>query len=395
MGAACLVSVLAVLWLRQRPVADSAQAEPAPREMNEVNVSPRPLVWSGRVRAASGRVLVGSEVPSDESRRVIADELVVILPDGVSGAQIAAHYGADVVGEMPAVGAYRLRFGSADLAREARQAMAGDRGVTRIESNYVVTPPPAIALTGTEAGGVFSDKQLKPIDSDSPLVIGLVDTSVSAPLRGAEGFVLGVDGVAAVAGQPTHGDAVAASMMVGLSSVLGESAESSVKILPVDIYGGAATTSSYQVAQGVADAIEQGAAVVNLSLGSDAQSGLLQDVVAVGDELGVIFVGAAGNEPVTAEVYPAAYPEVLAVTSVEPDGRYADYANRGEFVDVGAPGLVRFDYESSTYLSAGTSMAAGVVSGMIAAVAEKEGLTLKEARERVESQLAVEAGDAQ
>lgn len=351
--------------------------------------------WSTGARRASA---TRTQAPQHrvDGRLAIADELVVTTASGVTIDQIARHYGATIVGGMEHIGAYRLQFSSAAAASSARSRMAGDAGVDRIEANYVVTPPPPVQLTGDESGAVLANRNLQPVDSDSPIVIGLVDTQVGPDLIGADGFLIDpqLEPVAeGENGSPTHGSAVVASMMSGMADVLGDGAESTVRILPVDVYDGAGVTTSYQVAEGVVEAIEAGATVINLSLGSDSSSALLQDVLVVGDELGVVFVGAAGNEPVTTEVYPAAYPSVLAVTAVNPDGSFADYANRGDFIDVGAPGLVEFGSGDGVYLSAGTSMATGVVSGMVAAVAETEGISVSSARALVAKKLAIESSE--
>ena len=45
------------------------------------------------------------------------------------------------------------------------------------------------------------------------------------------------------------------------------------------------------------------------------------------------------DEPSTIPVYPAAYPDVVAVTAGDKKGNIAPYANRGSFVDVVAPGV--------------------------------------------------------
>ena len=91
--------------------------------------------------------------------------------------------------------------------------------------------------------------------------------------------------------------------------------ESGVKILPVDVYGNSPTTTTFDVASGIYQAINAGATVINLSLGSSGDSEFLHNVIKSGAAQGVLFFAAAGNEPTTAPSYPAAYPEVMAVTA--------------------------------------------------------------------------------
>jgi subtilisin family serine protease len=87
----------------------------------------------------------------------------------------------------------------------------------------------------------------------------------------------------------------------------------------------------------------------------------------------VLFLAAAGNEPTTAPNYPAAYPEVLAVTAGTRSGQLASYANRGEFVDVVAPSSSIIQFGGKTYLVSGTSASTAYVSGLAAGMKSSTG----------------------
>jgi subtilisin family serine protease len=79
--------------------------------------------------------------------------------------------------------------------------------------------------------------------------------------------------------------------------------------------------------------------LINMSF-SGPQDALVGDAIARMSESGVIFVAAAGNEGPTAEPsYPAAYPQVIAVTAVTKDLRNYRYANRGPHIEFSAPGV--------------------------------------------------------
>jgi subtilisin family serine protease len=79
--------------------------------------------------------------------------------------------------------------------------------------------------------------------------------------------------------------------------------------------------------------------LINMSF-SGPQDALIGDAIARMSESGVIFVAAAGNEGPTAEPsYPAAYPQVIAVTAVTKDLRNYRYANRGPHIEFSAPGV--------------------------------------------------------
>jgi hypothetical protein len=119
--------------------------------------------------------------------------------------------------------------------------------------------------------------------------------------------------------------------------------------------------------------------VVNMSFAGPRDELVQQEIDRMASN-GVIFVAAAGNEGPAAEPsYPAAYPEVIAVTAVTKDLRNYRYANRGPHIDVSAPGVDiwsaapggREGYHS------GTSFAAPHVTAVVA-VQPRENLQNKQ-----------------
>ena len=138
----------------------------------------------------------------------------------------------------------------------------------------------------------------------------------------------------------------------------------------MDVFGGNAQASTFDIATGVYRAVNAGAKIINMSLGSYGSNAMLADIIAKAHAQDVVFIAAAGNEPVTAPTFPAAYSSVIAVTAGDGAGRIANYANRGEFVDVIAPGSSVFEYGGQRYLSTGTSIATAYVSGLAAALAD-------------------------
>ncbi len=79
--------------------------------------------------------------------------------------------------------------------------------------------------------------------------------------------------------------------------------------------------------------------LINMSF-SGPRDDLVGEAIERMSESGVLFVAAAGNEGPTADPsYPAAYPQVIAVTAVTKDLRNYRYANRGDHIDLAAPGV--------------------------------------------------------
>jgi subtilisin family serine protease len=96
-----------------------------------------------------------------------------------------------------------------------------------------------------------------------------------------------------------------------------------------------------------------------------------------------VFVASAGNEPTTANTYPAAWPEVLAVTAGNPAGQLDPYANRGSFVDVSAPGTSYVTFNGQTWMMQGTSVSAAYMAGVIAAASNRDHLTPMQAEQKI------------
>jgi hypothetical protein len=124
------------------------------------------------------------------------------------------------------------------------------------------------------------------------------------------------------------------------------------------------------VAKGVYEAVNAGASIINLSLGSEADSAFLQNTINSAAKQGVQFFAAAGNTPTTAPTFPAAYDTVVAVTATDRSGNIASYANRGSFIDVAAPGMAIVNFGGQSFVVTGTSTATAYVSGSSAAKAE-------------------------
>ena len=139
-------------------------------------------------------------------------------------------------------------------------------------------------------------------------------------------------------------------------------------------------------------AVDNGADIINLSLGRSYHTGHDKnehDVIRNAVNAGVTIVAAAGNSAYHYVDFPAAYPEVIAVSSVM-KGPVFDwsYSNYGVGLDISAPGTeIYAAFLGGVYLSAsGTSMASPNVAGVAALLASNHPyLTVQQLRERLTS----------
>jgi subtilisin len=135
------------------------------------------------------------------------------------------------------------------------------------------------------------------------------------------------------------------------------------------------------IASAVTAAVADGANIINMSLGSDAASTLIEDAVAGAAAAQVLVVAAAGNDgPADASIdYPGAFAEVVAVGAVDDLSAVAAWSSRGTNpgptagiddgdIEFAAPGVgIESTYRDGGYaLLSGTSMASPHVAGLAA-----------------------------
>lgn len=168
----------------------------------------------------------------------------------------------------------------------------------------------------------------------------------------------------------------------GRLGVMGVAPEA--KILPVRVLledgdpqrRKARSATDSALAKGIRWAADNGADVINLSLGDDSDSAHpdAREDAAVRYALskGSVVVASAGNggEEGDHVSYPAAYPGVIAVTAVDRHGARAAFSTRRWYASVAAPGkdIIIADPDKRYYEGWGTSAAAAFTSGAAALV---------------------------
>jgi thermitase len=157
------------------------------------------------------------------------------------------------------------------------------------------------------------------------------------------------------------------------------------RILAVRVLDASGNGSLADIADGIRYAADQGAEVINLSLGCDCSTTTLKNAVDYAWNKGSVVVAAAGNDGVSTTFEPASYANVIAVGAVDSNDRRASFSNYGSWVDVTAPGVdiaATVPNNGYSYMS-GTSMASPHVAGLA-------GLLASQGRTNVQIRAAIE-----
>ncbi|MBH8565511.1 peptidase S8 [Nostoc sp. CENA67] len=136
-----------------------------------------------------------------------------------------------------------------------------------------------------------------------------------------------------------HGTHVAGTVAQSTNNnygVAGIAYEASLMPLKVLSANGGGTVAD--IAEAIKFAADNGADVINMSLGGGGDSQLIKQAIEHAHRKGVVIIAAAGNQNANGASYPARYPHVIGVSALGPDGEKASYSNFGAGVDISAPG---------------------------------------------------------
>jgi Subtilase family len=269
------------------------------------------------------------------------------------------------------------------------RSLEAERIVLAAQPNYIYQlqqqlaagdEPPSAALVGQGDPGQYALSKLRlreahALAKGEKVLIAVIDSGVDLAHPELAGMVVdSFDALDSDEKAHAHGTAVAGAI-VAHARLMGAAPEA--RILAARAFSAKARTpeaTTYSINQSIDWALARGARVINMSF-TGPRDPSIEQRMAQARKQGLILIAAAGNAgPKSSPLYPAAYPNVIAVTATDADDGLFQSANRGSHIAVAAPGvdLLLPAPEAGYQVTTGTSFAAAEVSGIVALLLERK-----------------------
>ena len=181
------------------------------------------------------------------------------------------------------------------------------------------------------------------------------------------------DALGSKEGPHVHGTGIAGAI-VAHAKLMGSAPEA--RLLAIRAFGAGshgAESTSYVILKGLDYAAEHGAQIINMSF-AGPKDPLIERAVAATAAKGILMVAAAGNAGAKSPpLYPAANPNVIAVSGIDAQEKLFAASNRGNYIAIAAPGADIFlpAPDEKYQIASGTSFSAAYVSGVAALILER------------------------
>lgn len=342
-----------------------------------IDDGPRPSQQANR-RGATG-------APPANERRLVPDEVVIELPNSVSAQQVDALQRRfrltrieSQTFQLTNSTLYRWRIPDRRSVATVVRALEGDRLVASAQPNYLFTLQEGEPRSEGDPAQYELAKlhlpQAHALARGDNVLVAVIDSGIDPnhpELAGsiAESF----DALTSSAGPHKHGTAIG-GLIAAHAKLMGSAPNA--KILAArafDPKDAGAEGTTFNILKSIDWAATHGARVINMSFAGPPDPAIHRSLEAARKK-GIVLVAAAGNAGAKSPpLYPAADPNVIAVTATDAEDKLFEQSNRGPYITVAAPGaqILVASPDSGYEVSSGTSYSAAEVSGIVALMIQR------------------------
>src|SRR6266851_45743 len=318
--------------------------------------------------------------------RTIAGEIVAEIDGSLSGAQadeLARRHRLERIGSQnfPLIGGTIGLFRIVDrrTVETASRELATEASVRSAQPNfrYVLQDQKAALTEGDPAQYALQKLRLPQAHAlahGANVTVAVIDSGIDVRHPElANAVVDSFDALGSREGPHVHGTGIAGAI-VSHARLMGSAP--AARILAIRAFGVAASgaaSTSFVILKGLDYAAAHGAQIINMSF-AGPKDGLIERGIAAAAAKGIMMVAAAGNGgPKSPPLYPAANPNVMAVSATDAQDRLFAASNRGSHIAIAAPGVDIFlPAPNEKYqMTSGTSFSAAYVSGLAALMLER------------------------
>jgi subtilisin family serine protease len=276
---------------------------------------------------------------------------------------------------------YRWQIPDGRSVRQVIQALANSGVFSQPNYNYqgsqaTVASAPAASNQGDPGQYALAKLQVPrahEIAKGDRVLVAVIDSGIDTAHPELSGIV--AETYDAVAGDKPHAHGTGIAGAIASHSRL-QGVAPAARVLGVRAFnpsGGGAEGTTFNILKGLNWAAGKGARIFNMSFAGPSDP-LLARTLAAARQRGIVLIAASGNAgEKSPPLYPAADPNVIAVSATDADDRLFEASNRGNHVAISAPGvdILLPAPEGSYQVTSGTSFAAAHVSGIAALILER------------------------
>ena len=296
------------------------------------------------------------ETSFDGKSRFMAREILVGFGAGSSIENLRAFLartGGTVIAANQKLGIYRILLPEGTNVLDLVAQLGNEPSIALAEPNYVYDTP---KLLPAEGGKSSVPAQWIAPSGDSPIAVAVLDTGLAPDDNLNRAVISAFDathpGTQLTTDSVGHGTLMA-RLAAGLVDPYATSVGEGVPVIAVKAFADDGYSDAFTLMNAMTYAVQKSSGPISLSWGSETPSKFIEAAVQYAINQGHSVYAAVGNANTGKPMYPAAYSGVIGIAASNGD-KLADYSNRGDFVDLVAPG--------SAGGAQGTSVATAYVS---------------------------------